>query len=119
MLKVYRGLSLPAEAIKYYEERLEDQEGFRFNGFTSTSTSRDVAKGFALGGSKEGNVPVLFEIFLIPDYGMNKKYLDSDNLSAYPHEKELLLGDQAFNVVKGKGNFQKDEEGVLTIQLFG
>jgi len=95
-LKVYRGLSLPTEAIKFYEERQEDQRFFYFNGFTSTSTSRDVARGFALGGLKEGNVPVLFEIFLKPYGGKHKKFLDSDNLSAYPHEKELLLGDQGF-----------------------
>ena len=80
---------------------------------------RDVARGFALGDLKEGNVPVLFEIFLYPNSGWDKKYLDSANLSAYPHEKELLLGRQGFYVVEGKGNFQKDSDGILTIRLYG
>lgn len=91
MLKLYRGLSLPPDAIKYYEERQKDQGMFTFNGFTSTSTDKSVAVDFAFKYLKKGNVPVIFEMYLEPN-GYNKKYLDSDDLSAFPEEKEVLLG---------------------------
>ena len=67
MIKVYRGLTLPTDAIQHYRERQEDQKRFRFNGFTSTSLSRDVAVGFATGNPKQGSLPVIFEIFLWPN----------------------------------------------------
>ena len=82
-----RGLSLPPEAIKFYEERQTDQEMFRFNGFTSTSLSKEIATNFAHQYLKEGQVPVIFEIYLDEFYsGSGIQYLNSNDLSAFPYE---------------------------------
>ena len=117
-MKVFRGLTLPEDAIQYYRERQKDKKGFRFNGFTSTSLNKQIAIEFATQNPKEGSLPVIFEIYLYSS-GLGKQFLDGNELTAFPNEKEVLVGDMQFCVVPGEGNFQKDENGILIIQLYG
>lgn len=68
-------------------------------------------------GASEEKQPVIFEIYL-KQGGFGKKYLDSRELSAFPKEKEVLVGFTSFKVLKGESNFQKDDNGCLIIQLW-
>jgi len=81
-----------------------------------------VATTFATLNLKPGCVPVIFKIFLDPEYedgaGTCMKYLSDKTLSAFPDEQEILLADYGFKVAPGKTNFQEDEDGALVIQLY-
>ena len=57
---------------------------------------------------------MIFEIYLKNTY-WGKQYLDSKELSAFPNEKEILLGFKVFWVVPGESNFKKDKNGILII----
>ena len=116
-MKLYRGLSLPKDALQFYEDRQKDQEWFAFNGFTSTSVDRKKASVFAFKYLTEGKVPVIFEIYARRDDTEGKKYLDTPDLSAFPDEKEVLIGYQSFHVIDSSSNFKKDEKGAVVIQL--
>ena len=96
MMKLYRGLSLPPKAVDYYKQKQVDKGSFRFNGFTSTTLNKKVAIGFAKGNAKKGTIPVIFEIYLWNAESYNRQYLDSNELSAFPSEKEILVGDFRF-----------------------
>ena len=60
---LYRGLGLPEDAIKTYQELLE-AEGrrgeFDFTAFTSTSIDKDTALKFAFQAGERKQRPVLF-----------------------------------------------------------
>lgn len=92
MMKLYRGLTLPEDAIQFYHKKQEDRGVFRFNGFTSTTVNKQIAIQFATQNSKEGSVPVIFEIYLRPN-GFGKQFLDDKTLTAFPNEEEVLVGD--------------------------
>ena len=64
MIKTYRGLSLPPDAIQFYRDRQNDQEYFTFNGFTSTSVNKGIATDFAFKYLKKETLPVIFEFYL-------------------------------------------------------
>ena len=65
-------------------------------------------------GKKTGNQPVIFEMYLRSCANDGMQYLNQDNLSEY-NEQEVLVGWKRFRVVKGKGNFQPDENDILII----
>ena len=46
-VRVFRGLGLNKGAVKYYRDRLEDQQVIRFQAFTSTSFDIGIANEFA------------------------------------------------------------------------
>ena len=115
LMKLYRGLSLPPKAVDYYKQKQINKGSFLFNGFTSTTLDKKVAIGFAKGNAKKGTIPVIFEIYLYNGNFYDKQYLDSNELSAFPSEKEILVGDKTFFVVPGESNFKKDENGILII----
>ena len=57
-------------------------------GYTSTSETKSVALGFALGGQDNDKVPVLFEIEFRGQYGLFKM---TNDYTAYPGEDEILI----------------------------
>ena len=76
---------------------------------------KGVAIQFARNSAKKtGNQPVIFEMYLYSGKNWGMQYLNQDNLSAY-NEQEVLVGWKQFYVVKGKGNFQTDENDILII----
>ena len=76
---------------------------------------KGVAIEFARNSAKKtGNQPVIFEMYLLSGWNKGMQYLNQDNLSAY-NEQEVLVGLIGFRVVKGKGNFQTDENNILII----
>ena len=76
---------------------------------------KGVAIQFARSSTKNtGNQPVIFEMYLRSSWNSGMQYLNQDNLSAYK-EQEVLVGFKQFKVVKGKGNFQTDENDILII----
>ena len=90
-MTVFRGLALPLAAIGPYREMMKAKKEFKFNAFTSTSVEESVARGFARDAMGPGKVPCLF-VMTILDEGGSKAYLHDDEFSAYPQEKEVLLG---------------------------
>jgi len=85
---VYRGCMLPRDQLLSYVVG----ETQIWPAFTSTSSSRDVAAGFA-GHSSREQVSVMFEITMKPDYGCPLQ-----DISAYPQEREILL--PAFTAIR-------------------
>ena len=84
-------MKLPNELIKEYEA-IKDNDGFlELKGFTSTSFEKNIALGFMRRELNDKVVPVLFEIKELNDKGYNYFYLDSDQYSMFPKEKEVLL----------------------------
>ena len=76
---------------------------------------KGVAIQFARNSAKKtGNQPVIFEMYLWSGRNDGMQYLNQDSLSAYK-EQEVLVGLKVFRVVKGKGNFQTDENDILII----
>ena len=89
---LYRGLGLPAKAIGVYRQLLESRIPFGFTGFTSTSLERGAALQFAYTALAKGEVPVLFVLEARHTDGYRKAFLHDEALSAFPEEKEYLLG---------------------------
>ena len=93
-VKLYRGLGLPEDAIKVYHGFLESDKWFAFTGFTSTSCDRVTALKFAYQATQRpGMVPVLFVMDTDHDDGYGKAFLHDGSLSAFPKEKEYLIGE--------------------------
>ena len=100
-VKLYRGLGLPEDAIKVYHDFSKSGEKFYFTGFTSTSCDKETALKFAYQATQRpGMVPVLFVMDTDHSYGMGKAFLHDGSLSAFPKEKEYLIGDVSWTVTK-------------------
>ena len=91
--KVYRGLKLPQSEL---EEKYQVGKTINLTGFTSSTLSKETALSFAFDGKtilKEdtNRLPLLVEI----EYTGDKEFiqLNSEELSAYPSEQEVLLQD--------------------------
>ena len=100
-VKLYRGLGLPEDAIKVYHDFIESGKAFSFTGFTSTSCEKEQAMVFAYKATqKKGMVPVLFVMDTEHENGSGKAFLHDGSLSAFPKEKEYLIGDVDWTVKK-------------------
>ena len=97
---LYRGLGLPAGAIKEYELHAKIHDFFYFSGFTSTSLSKEVALMFTFQAIQRNPkmVPVLFVIEMPYDGGKGKTYLHDDKHSVFPEEEEYLIAGRGFRV---------------------
>jgi len=96
---LYRGLGLPEKAIQVYHEYLKSRKRFYFTGFTSTSCEKEQALPFAYQATqRKGLVPVLFVMDTDHAGGWHKAYLHDGSLSAFPKEKEYLIGDVRWKV---------------------
>ena len=93
-ITLYRGLGLPEKAIQVYHAYRESGDDFFFTGFTSTSSDKETAMKFAYKATqrKEELVPVLFVMDTDHSGGSDKAYLHDGSLSAFPKEKEYLIG---------------------------
>ena len=67
-------------------------EKFEFNGFTSTSLEVKVAKTFAKKYAKDGKLPCILAMKVAYRCGNYKAFLNTSEYSAFPSEKEVLLG---------------------------
>ena len=85
---LYRGLGLPQNAIDTYKKMSETGDYLLFNGFTSTSISREKALGFAYKTENDGKVPCLFVLENYFDQGV---YLYNQDYTAFPAEREVLI----------------------------
>ena len=81
--KVYRGLSGMALPRDFHQKNAFGVAGGVEAAFMSTTTSREVAMGYA-GGGRNG---IVFEVQM----GMVDRGADIAWLSQYPHEKEILF----------------------------
>eukprot|EP01084_Bolivina_argentea_P159636 278004_1 len=94
---VYRGQRLRKSD---FEEKLKIGKSFRFNSFTSTSRSLDVAMKFTKPNTfpqTEPTIAVLFQIWVIDGISI-------EHHSIMSWEKEvLLLNDAVFNVISKRG----------------
>ena len=85
--QVYRGLHLPKHVLQDYAKSLNNI--IYWYGFTSTSTDKQVARGFG---------PVLIEISL--EKGNRHCVANMSDVSAYKHEKEVLIAANAGFLIK-------------------
>ena len=99
-ITLYRGLGLPAKAIKIYHDFLESQMFFHFTAFTSTSIKGGVAVKFAYQALARDLVPTIFVLETNNDEGRGKAFLHDETLSAFPGEQEYLIGPNAWKVTK-------------------
>lgn len=67
-------------------------EEFEFNGFTSTSVEVGVARTFAKKYANDGKLPCILSMKVAYYYGRCKAFLNTAEYSAFPNEKEVLLG---------------------------
>lgn len=93
---LFRGLSLDKEVITFYKKLAQTGEYFKFNGFTSTSVEVKVASTFAKKYAKDGQLPCILALKVFS--GINKVYLNTAEYSAFPNEKEVLLGNIEWKV---------------------
>ena len=100
---VYRGCSVPRDSAAEYVVG----ESVIWPAFTSTSTSKHVAQGFAAATATSGSETFLFEI-TIP------YCCPVDDVSVYPGEAEILL--PAFSVMKVVG-MSPLSRGIREVQL--
>lgn len=85
--KVYRGLKVSTEELA---NNYKIGSKIHLQGYTSSSFDRKTAAGFCFyGADGVEKHPLLFEIQVQGAEGYI--YLNSNELSAYPEEKELLL----------------------------
>ena len=98
-VRLYRGLGLPEKAIQVYHAYRESGDRFFFTGFTSTSCVKEIAMQFAHQATqRKGLVPVLFVMDTYHYQGKDKAFLHDESLTAFPGEKEYLLGDVSWKV---------------------
>ena len=84
--KVYRGIANMKLPDEFWEPNEFGVKGGVENAFMSTTTTRDVAMGYAKGsGTRMG---IVIEV----QQGMVNRGADVSWLSQYPHEKETLFG---------------------------
>ena len=86
---VYRGQGLPGDDF----ENLRKTKGglLSFDSFLSTSLNRDISYSFALNVSDvTALIPIVFHIIVDPSKSTTP-FACIDNLSYYPHEKEILF----------------------------
>ena len=100
-------MGLPEKAIKGYYDYLSSQEGFRFTGFTSTSCEEKKALVFAYQAKLKGLEPVLFVMDTDHFHGWNKAFLHDKESSAFPEEKEYLIGPKRWTVTAIKPKVRK------------
>ena len=110
-MTLYRGLGLPQSAVSEYEKMIPTWYSFEFNGFTSTSVKKSVAIDFARRGTKGENIPCLLKMTVTDDQWY-KAYLNSSEYSAFPSQKEVLLG-----YVRWKVEAVTVEKGITVIKL--
>ena len=95
-MTLYRGLGLPEGAIEGYRDKAKLGDVFEFTGFTSTSCEKEQAMKFTYqyGHLKResGQVPVLLVMDVEHFGGKFKAFLYDSRCSAFPEEKEYLLG---------------------------
>ena len=95
--RVFRGLALPRSAVEPYKLFKTSGKQFYFTAFTSTSVNESVARGFARKNAGNGKIPCLF-VLEVKDDGYAKAYLHNEEYSAFPEEKEVLLGENGWRV---------------------
>lgn len=103
---VYRGVRLTLEEL----EHIQMCEGrlLSFNGYLSTSRSRQIALSFAEHQRKDTtSVPVLFEINCNTDDCQSSIFADISHFSKFQHEKEVLFD---IGVVFHVQNIVKDKQ---------
>merc|ERR1712110_867104 len=97
--------------IKGYYDYLSSKERFKFTGFTSTSCEEKKALVFAYQAKLKGLVPVLFVMDTDHDDGERKAFLHDNESSAFPDEKEYLIGWKSWTVTAIKREKRKEVEG--------
>lgn len=99
-MTVYRGTALTKKAMTVYTQMLLNEDTFYFNGFTTTSVDKNLAIRFAKRANQnDGKAPVIFEL-VVKDPSCNKAYLNTAKFSAFPNEKEVLIGFATWTVIK-------------------
>ena len=85
--KVYRGIAGMALPPEFWRPNEYGVRGGVEGAFMSTTTSRQVAMGYAAGGTSSK-----FGIVIEVQQGMVNRGADISWLSQYPHEREILFG---------------------------
>lgn len=119
---LYRGLGLPEKAIQVYHGYRKSGKKFYFTGFTSTSLDKEKALQFAYQAKQRGQVPVLFVMEIDHMDGSFKASLNDKSLSAFPDEKEYLIGFVRWKVKKIKEEilkFRGEPFKVIQIKMKG
>ena len=111
-ITLYRGLGLPEKAIEGYYTYLNSKKRFQFTGFTSTSCEEKKALVFAYQAKLKGLEPVLFVMDTEHDDGMFKAFLHDKESSAFPEEKEYLIGPKEWIVTEIKPKVRKKIKNV-------
>ena len=106
---VYRGVSCGVLPKCFWEDNEEGVRGGVEAGFMSTTTSRDVAIGYA--GGLEGAQPILFEM----EQGMIDRGAVIEWLSQYPGEQEVLFA--PFTCIELRGSQNEERAIVLRMKL--
>ena len=106
-ITLYRGLGLPEKAIEGYYTYLNSKEEFQFTGFTSTSCEEKKALVFAYQAKLKGLEPVLFVMDTAHYVGLDKAFLHDKESSAFPEEKEYLIGAKKWTVTAIKPKVRK------------
>merc|ERR1712110_563904 len=93
--------------IKGYYDYLSSKKRIIFTGFTSTSCEEKKALVFAYQAKLKGLVPVLFVMDTAHNYGKFKAFLHDKESSAFPEEKEYLIGYKFWKVTSIKPKVRK------------
>lgn len=105
---MFRGAALSSSEIKYWKDhamyngnelKVSKSNEFFFQGFTSTTEVYSLALEFAKMSESLGRHPVVF-VICIANYqaGMFMR-MNSPSLSAYSHEREVLLSEGTYGYV--------------------
>ena len=112
-IEIYRGLQLPSEEIARYEIG----KLLNLRGYTSATTTRSVAIGFAVDKLQADLCPVLYNIKFTGDEGLF--YMSDENYSAFKDEDEILIQDGFDYRINSITEFNHDDTGqkITEIQL--
>ena len=117
--KLYRGTALTKQELQKYKDLIgkKDEYGYpelmALTGFISTSMDRTQAETFAWSNKDSGHEATLFEIMWKDRFG----YYVMD-MSAFPHEREVLLVDGSkFSVMSVDQTFDKSGKPLNLIVL--
>ena len=74
-----------------YNQIKNNKESLELKGFTSTSLNKEEAFKFMFKGLSNDDVPVLYQINNLNNFGKYYFKLDNTDYSLFPYEQEVLL----------------------------